>query len=257
MPRETDGCVLLVGAGPGAADLLTLRAVRAIEAADVVLIDALVAADVRALIPAHAKTIDVGKRGHRPSTPQDFINRVMARLALGGARVVRLKGGDPSVFGRVGEERAFLEARGVRVDVIPGVTTACAAAAQFGFSLTERASARRVLFATGRTLAGPQGDWRAAADAETTLCLYMGCGDIAAIAAMLINAGRAADTPALAAIDVERPGARIVPSTLAALADDLADQQDRAPILIVIGQACAAILERALPSAAARQRLTA
>ncbi|MGE3143374.1 MAG: uroporphyrinogen-III C-methyltransferase [Hyphomonadaceae bacterium] len=242
--QPKQGCVTLVGAGPGAADLLTVRAVRALETADVVLIDALVGADVRALISKRAKIIDVGKRGHRPSTPQDFINRLMARMARGGAHVVRLKGGDPSVFGRAGEERAFLEACGVRVETIAGVTTACAAAAQFGFSLTERPFARRVLFATGRTLAGPQGDWRSAADGETTLCLYMGCADIAAIAADLIAAGRSPDTPALAAIDVERAHARRVTSTLSGLAGAMAGESTDAPVLIVIGEACAAAFSR-------------
>ena len=138
MPNKSAGCVKLVGAGPGAADLLTLRALRAIESADVILADALVSAEIRTLFPARAKVIEVGKRGHRFSTPQDFINRLMVRLALKGQQVVRLKGGDPSIFGRASEERTFLELRGVRVEVIAGVTTASAAAAQFGFSLTER-----------------------------------------------------------------------------------------------------------------------
>lgn len=229
------GKVALVGAGPGAADLLTLRALRAIEGADVVLFDALVGADVRALIPPHARRLEVGKRGHRPSTPQNFINRLMARLARGGAFVVRLKGGDPSIFGRGAEERAFLEQAGIAVEVIPGITTASAAAAQFGFSLTERDSARRVLFATGRTAQGAALDWTA--DAETTLCLYMGCADIAAIAANLIAAGRAPTTPAIATIDVERPGARLVHATLATLPSTLDAERPSGPVFIVIGQA--------------------
>ncbi|MBT9447588.1 MAG: uroporphyrinogen-III C-methyltransferase [Hyphomonadaceae bacterium] len=233
------GRVVLVGAGPGAADLLTLRALRAIEGADTVLFDALVCADVRALIPATARRIEVGKRGHRPSTPQDFINRLMARLARGGATVVRLKGGDPSMFGRAAEECAFLERNGVTVEVIPGITTASAAAAQFGFSLTERETARRVLYATGRTAHGAALDWTTAVDAATTLCLYMGCADIRAIAANLVAAGRAPATPAMAAIDVERPGARLVRSTLAALPDALAAERLDGPVLIIIGQACA------------------
>lgn len=241
MPRDR-GCVQLVGAGPGAADLLTIRALRAIESADVVLIDALVGDDIRALIPATARTIDVGKRAHRPSTPQDFINRLMARLAREGARVVRLKGGDPSVFGRAAEERAFLEARGLHVDVIPGITTASAAAAQFGFSLTERENARRVLFATGRTLTGEAQDWRAAADPQTTLCLYMGCAELASIAAALIAAGRKPQTPALAAIAVERPGARLVTSTLASLASDVAAPAAGEPVFIAVGDACASAI---------------
>jgi uroporphyrin-III C-methyltransferase len=237
-PRE--GKVLLVGAGPGAADLLTVRAVRAIESADIVLYDALVGEEIRALIPAHARAVEVGKRGHRVATPQDFINRLMALMAQQGACVVRLKGGDPSIFGRAAEERAFLEQRGVHVEVIPGVTTASAAAAQFGFSLTERATARRVLLATGRTLHGAQTDWSSALDPETTLCLYMGCADIAEIAARLIAGGRAPSTPAIAAIDVEREGAELVTATLATLAAALAQREPDAPVFITIGEACAA-----------------
>ncbi|MGE0827992.1 MAG: uroporphyrinogen-III C-methyltransferase [Hyphomonadaceae bacterium] len=243
--RQPKGKVLLVGAGPGAADLLTLRALRAIEHADVILFDALISAEIRALFPQAARAIEVGKRGHRPSTPQDFTNRLMARLAREGWRVVRLKGGDPSIFGRAGEERAFLENFGVEVEVIAGVTTASAAAAQFGFSLTERGVARRVLFATGRTFLGANEDWRSAADAETTLCLYMGCADIAAIAQNLIDAGRDGATPALAAVDVERPGAQLISTQLCDLAKALDDLARDGPVFIAIGEACAAALNAA------------
>jgi uroporphyrin-III C-methyltransferase len=235
MPHSS-GRVLLVGAGPGAADLLTLRALRAIKSADVILFDALVGDEIKKLFPSHARVIEVGKRGHRPSTPQDFINRLMLRFARTGATVVRLKGGDPSVFGRSAEERAYIEAAGVPVEVIPGVTTASAAAAQFGFSLTERKTARRALLATGRTLEGAAGGWEVAADPSTTLCLYMGCGDIERTAVELIAAGRDPSTPALAAIDVERPGARLVRSTLADIAGRLAGRPMQGPVLIVVGE---------------------
>jgi uroporphyrin-III C-methyltransferase len=240
MQPDRKGRVILVGAGPGAADLLTLRALRAIEGADVILCDALVGEDVRALFPTDARAVEVGKRGHRPSTSQDFINRLMVRFARTGATVVRLKGGDPSVFGRGAEECAHIEAAGISVEVIPGITTASAAAAQFGFSLTERETARRVLFATGRTLSGVAGGWEAAADPATTLCLYMGCGDIEHIATRLIAAGRDPSTSALAAIDVERPGACSIRSNLAALANDLRNRPPGAAVLIVVGEACAA-----------------
>jgi uroporphyrin-III C-methyltransferase len=240
--------VLLVGAGPGAADLLTLRALRALEQADVVLADALVSDDVRALIPPATRIIEVGKRGHRPSTPQDFINRLMLRLARAGQTVARLKGGDPSIFGRSGEERAFLEARGVAVEVVPGVTTASAAAAEFGFSLTTRAGARRVLFATGRTLEGASADL--AADAATTICLYMGCADIAAVSADLIAAGLSPATAAIATMDVSRPTSRLIPSTLANLPAALAGETGSAPVFIAIGAACAAAVSARAPQAA-------
>jgi uroporphyrin-III C-methyltransferase len=245
MLHDGVGSVKLVGAGPGAADLLTVRAVRAIQSADVLLVDALVSAEIRELIPARVRVVEVGKRGHRPSTPQDFINRLMVRLARSGAKIVRLKSGDPSVFGRAGEERAFLEAAGVKVEVIAGVTTASAAAAQFGFSLTERGVARRILFATGRTLGGPECDWRSAADAQTTLCLYMGCADIERICVALVAAGRDALTPAAVLIDVERPEARMIRSTLGGLPCAI-DGSEGATAMIVIGEVCASTLKREL-----------
>lgn len=235
---QREGRVLLIGAGPGAADLLTVRAVRALAGATVVLSDALVTEDIRTLIPASARIIEVGKRGHRPSTPQDFINRLMLRLVQAGEVVIRLKGGDPSIYGRSGEELAFLQAHGTRVEVVPGVTTACAAAAEFGFSLTTRGGARRVLIATGRTLEGAS-ELSGAADAETTLCLYMGCADIGNVSAQLVGAGLSADTPAIAAIDVSRPGSRLIRSTLSGLPDALAGEASSAPVFIAIGSACA------------------
>ena len=232
------GRVRLVGAGPGSADLLTLRALKAIETADVILFDALVGDDIRALFPARARCVEVGKRGHRPSTPQDFINRVMLKFARTGAEVVRLKGGDPSIFGRAAEERAYLESHGVAVEVVPGITTASAAAAEFGFSLTTRAGARRVVLATGRTLDGASSDWATMANPSTTLCLYMGCADIASISQQLIQAGMPPSTPAIAALDVSRPGSRLVASTIGKIAIDLAREQIAAPVFICIGKAC-------------------
>ena len=245
------GRVLLVGAGPGAADLLTVRAVRALASATVVLADALVTEDIRAIIPAAARIIEVGKRGHRPSTPQDFINRLMVRLAHDGETVVRLKGGDPSIFARGAEERAFLESSGVSVEVVPGVTTACAAAAEYGFSLTTRASARRVIIATGRTLEG-EADLSRAVDPGATLCLYMGCADIANVACQLIAAGLSCATPAIAAIGVSRPGSRLVSATLETLPSALASEDSGAPVFIAIGEACAAAVSAAQPAAPRR-----
>ncbi len=139
-----------------------------------------------------------------------------------------------------------VETHGVAVEVIPGVTTASAAAAQFGFSLTQRGSARRVLFATGRTLVGADTDWTSAADAQTTLCLYMGGADIADIAAALVQAGREPETPALAAIDVERTNARLVASTLSRLSADLDGHATSGPVFIAIGQACASAIGASL-----------
>lgn len=241
------GRVILVGAGPGAADLLTVRAIRALGSATVVLTDALITSDIRELIPREARIIEVGKRGHQPSTPQDFINRLMLRLAQAGETVVRLKGGDPSIYGRSGEECAYLQSHGVVVEVVPGVTTACAAAAEFGFALTARGSGRRVLFATGRTLDGAS-DLSMVADTQTTLCIYMGCSDIEHLSAQLVSAGLSLDTPAIAAIDVSRPTSRLIASTLSHLPVALAHEQGAAPVLIVIGDACASAVSRGQPS---------
>lgn len=232
------GKVTLVGAGPGAADLLTMRAFNALSTADVVVHDALVGAEVLALIPTHARRIEVGKRGHRVSTTQSFINRLMVRLAKSGTDIVRLKGGDPSIFGRASEEMLFLEEAGIKVEIIPGITTASAAAAQFGFSLTKRNIAQRVIFATGRTAFGAQGEWTGAADPHTTLCIYMGCGDIELIAKKLIERGRAPLTPALIAYNVGRDDACLVSTTLAELPALIAKQNQAAPGLIIIGEVC-------------------
>jgi uroporphyrin-III C-methyltransferase len=238
IPLPSPNRVTLVGAGPSAADLLTLRALKAIEQADVVVYDALVGGDVLRLIPEAARKIEVGKRGHRISTAQSFINRLMVKLAKTGANVVRLKGGDPSIFGRSSEEVAFLEAAGIGVDIVPGVTTASAAAAQFGFSLSKRGVAQRVLFATGRTALGAQGDWAGAGDPLTTLCLYMGCGDIAEIATRLIDLDRRPTTPTLVAYNVGRPDARLITATLADLPEIIAAQSHEGPGLIIIGEVC-------------------
>jgi uroporphyrin-III C-methyltransferase len=153
-PMSEAAQVLLVGAGPGPVDLMTLRAVRAVESAQALLYDALIGEEAIALAPPGCVRIQTGKRAGKPSMHQDEINRLMLRLARKGLRVVRLKGGDPSVFGRVGEESAFLREHGVSVEVVPGVTAACAAAAQFGFPLTHRGEARRVVFTTARLEAG-------------------------------------------------------------------------------------------------------
>jgi uroporphyrin-III C-methyltransferase len=231
--------VLLVGAGPGPVDLMTVRAVRAVESAQALLYDALISDEAIALAPAGCVRIQTGKRAGKPSMHQDEINRLMLRLARKGLRVVRLKGGDPSVFGRVGEESAFLREHGVSVEVVPGVTAACAAAAQFGFPLTHRGEARRVVFTTARLEAGAlTGDWSAAADPEATMAVYMG-GEVAgALSERMIAAGRSPDTPAIAIEQAGDARARLYQATLATLADQLADTRG-GPLLIVIGDVAA------------------
>lgn len=234
------GKVLLVGAGPGPVDLMTVRAVRAVESAQALLYDALCSEEAVALAPPGCVRIQTGKRAGKPSMKQDEINRLMLRLARRGLWVVRLKGGDPSIFGRVGEEAAFLNAFGVETEVVPGVTAACAAAAQFGFPLTHRGSARRVVFTTARVQDGAVvGDWRAGADPEATLAVYMGGEAASNLAKALIAAGRPPSTPVAVVERAGAPEARLTPTSLAALTlGPLANEGG--PLLIVVGEVAAA-----------------
>jgi uroporphyrin-III C-methyltransferase len=240
MPREP-GRVLLVGAGPGAVDLMTVRAMRAVQGAQALLYDALIPDEILALAPAACLRVQTGKRAGKASMGQETINRLMLRLARRGLEVVRLKGGDPSVFGRSGEERAFLEAHGVAVEVVPGVTAASAAAAQFAFPLTHRGEARRIAFATARVRDGSivEAGWRALADAETTVALYMARDAAAAAAARLIAEGRSPQTPALAVENAGRPDARLLPATLADLGGAVAAAGFEGPVLLLVGEVAA------------------
>ena len=240
MPHDPSmGRVQLVGAGPGAADLLTVRALRAIEGAQALLYDALVGPEILDLAPPGCIRIQTGKRAGRASMGQDTINRLMLRLARRGLGVVRLKGGDPSVFGRVGEESAFLKRHGVGVEIIPGVTAACAAAAQFDFPLTHRGLARRVVFTTATLTAGARNaDWRHAADPQTTLAIYMGGAAGAELSARLIAEGRAASTPVVAVESAGGADARLSAGTLGGLAA-LCGSANGGPVLIVVGEVAA------------------
>jgi uroporphyrin-III C-methyltransferase len=240
MPHDPRlGRVLLVGAGPGAADLLTVRAARAVEQAQALLYDALIPQEILDLAPANCLKIQTGKRAGRTSMAQTTINRLMVRLARRGLDVVRLKGGDPSVFGRVGEEMAALRAAGIEAQVIPGVTAAAAAAAQFGFPLTHRGQARRVVLTTARLDQGSLAeDWRAAADPEATLAIYMGGAAAGAIRDRLLAAGRPATTPVLAVENAGRPNARLFTGVLASLAEMAPSDLD-GPVLIVVGEVAA------------------
>jgi uroporphyrin-III C-methyltransferase len=233
-PDTQPGRVLLVGAGPGAADLLTVRALRAIERAEALLYDALVSEEVLALAPAACLKIQTGKRAGRANMKQETINRLMLRLVRRRLTVVRLKGGDPSIFGRVGEETAFLHAHGVETEVIPGVTAACAAAAQFGFPLTLRGTARSVLFTTAR-LDGDadRTDWSAAADPQTTLAVYMGGAKAADVAGHLISLGRDPATPVAIIERASCPDAKARSGVL----NQLSAISVEGPVLIVIGEA--------------------
>jgi uroporphyrin-III C-methyltransferase len=179
---------------------------------------------------------------------QATINRLMLRLARRGLEVVRLKGGDPSIFGRVGEETAYLNAHGIATEVVPGVTAACAAAAQFDFPLTHRGQARRVVFTTARLEGGGlQTDWSAAADPQTTLAIYMGAGAAEMVGAQLIAAGRSARTPALAVVNAGGPAARLRRGALGDLAG-LVSAGETGPVMLVIGDVAALARVEAPPS---------
>jgi uroporphyrin-III C-methyltransferase len=238
--------VMLVGAGPGSADLLTVRALRAIEGAGALLYDALVGEEILALAPRRCLRIRTGKRSGGASMKQAEINVLMLKLARRGLKVVRLKGGDPSVFGRSGEEQDYLEARGVAVEVVPGITAASAAAAQFGFPLTHRGEARRVTFATARVQDGAvvEGGWTAGADPETTLVLYMARDTAGIVSGRLMAEGRPASTPAIAVENAGRPQARLIHATLGSLGAAIEAAAPSGPVLLVIGEVAARAWDR-------------
>lgn len=206
------GRVTLVGAGPGDAELLTLKAVRALQSADVILFDDLVSTDVLELARREAKRMMVGKRGGRESCRQEDINDLMVSLARQGRRVVRLKAGDPMVFGRAGEEIAMLADAGIPVDVVPGISAGIALASALGLSLTHRDAAHSLRFVTGHAKHGELDetlDWRGLADPATTLVVYMGGRTAPAIAARLIAEGLDAETPVAVGHAVGQPGQRL------------------------------------------------
>jgi uroporphyrin-III C-methyltransferase len=225
------GTVYLVGAGPGAPDLLTVRAVRLLGEADVVFHDALIPAEILLLAPK-AEKIPVGKRSGRHSTAQHFINKQLADAARRYRVVVRLKGGDPMLFGRAHEEIAFLKSQSISVEVVPGVTAALAASADLGISLTRRGLSRSVTFVTPRVGAGEQpSSWVNAVTAADTAAIYMGAGEGPAIAAALIAAGKPPSTPVVVVESASLPDLGVVYGTLARL-----PQLAGGPVLILIGE---------------------
>lgn len=235
--------VHLVGAGPGDPDLLTVKAVRLLRRADVVLHDALVGEAILALAP-QARLIDVGKRAGRPSMAQRFINRVLVASARRHACVVRLKGGDPAVFGRLDEETQALRQAGIAFEVVPGVTAASAAAAALGTSLTLRNVARSVSFVTPRVAAESHADPAriAAAEGQDTLVVYMAGAMIGALGAQLIARGRAARTPLAVIENASLPSQRVWRGTLGS-AGDWTGPVDGGPVLLLVGDAIGAGVE--------------
>ena len=236
----TAGAVYLIGAGPGDPELLTLKAARALARCDVVLLDDLVHRDVLRHCRRGVRVIDVGKRGGCASTPQAFIQRLMIRLARRGAIVGRLKGGDPFVFGRGGEELAALAAAGVMVEVVSGVTAGIAVPAALGIPVTHRDLARGVTFVTGHVRpGGAQPDWAALARNGMTLVVYMGVANVAGIAAALMAGGRSGGTPVAAIRSGTLPDQKTVVTTLDRLAADVAAHRLASPALLVIGDVVA------------------
>lgn len=233
------GSVALVGAGPGDAELLTLKALRALQSADVIMYDRLVGAEILEMGRREATRILVGKTGGGRSCRQSDINDQMVALAVEGKRVVRLKGGDPLVFGRANEEMAACRAVGITYEVVPGITAALGAAAELGLSLTDRKLARRLQFVTGHSESGhaPDHDWPQLADPWTTTVFYMGARTMGDMLPKLMSAGLASDTPALAISGATTASSRHILTTVSALPTALAGLDPAQPCLIMIGRA--------------------
>lgn len=239
--RPSAGFVSLVGAGPGAADLITVRGLRALQSAEVVLHDELPGREILAHCDPQAELIPVGKRAGGHSASQEEINWLLVSHARAGKRVVRLKGGDPTVFGRLGEELHALRCANIDFEIIPGVTAACASAAAAGISLTHRGIASTAILTTGHECAGkarPAVDWTALAQPGATLCVYMGTRALGTIAMRLVAEGLAADTPLLVVSHASRPTQVIRSGTLESAAELASDIEDT-PSLIIIGEAAA------------------
>jgi uroporphyrin-III C-methyltransferase/precorrin-2 dehydrogenase/sirohydrochlorin ferrochelatase len=245
---QTSGRVTLVGAGPGDPELLTLKAVRALQSADIILHDDLVSPEVLDLARREARRMVVGKRGHGPSCTQSDINELMVGLARQGRHVVRLKSGDPMVFGRAGEELAACRAAGIAATVVPGVSAAQGAAASLQVSLTHRDLARRVQFVTGHASDGrlpADIDWAAMADPAATTAIYMGKKTLAQFAAAAQAAGLPADTPATAVAWVSTPREQVVHATVTDMAERLGDLDPHAPVVVLVGRVLADAVARA------------
>lgn len=251
-PAKKYGKVYLIGAGPGAADLITVRGARILTQADVVLHDALVTSDMLELCP-QAEHIPVGKRCGRLSTAQAFINKQLIDQAAKHKIVVRLKGGDPMVFGRADEELRALEEQGIEVEVVPGITTALAAAAASKQPLTKRGVARSVAFFTSST-APEESDQTRLPDCDT-LVQYMGGREAIATAQSLLNQGRAADTPVVVIENCSRQDERILRLQLQDLEAGIANCEG--PVLVMIGEAMRARDSAAIKEIQAITRKTA
>ena len=245
------GKVTLVGAGPGDPELLTLKAVKAIQAATVLLVDDLVSPEIVAFASPGARIVNVGKRGGCKSTPQAFIEKLMVMAAREGENVVRLKGGDPFIFGRGGEEVEHLQAAGIEVQVVNGITSGLAAVTSLGVPLTHREHAHGVVFVTGHAQPGSQGtDWRALAatarDAKLTLVIYMGVSGAGRIQEELLT-GLPASTPVAVVQRASLPDERSAVTTLGDLDATIAREQLASPSVIVVGDVISGIAAVSAP----------
>lgn len=240
--------VWLVGAGPGDPELLTLKAVKALNQAEVVMIDDLVNPAVLEHCPG-ARIVSVGKRGGCRSTPQDFIHRLMLRYARQGKCVVRLKGGDPCIFGRGSEEANWLGAHGIEVELVNGITAGLAGATTCGIPLTLRGVARGVTLVTAHTQDDSPLNWQALAQSGTTLVVYMGVAKLPEIQAGLLSGGINADTPVAMIENASLPGQRELRSSLLTMEHDAIAFALKSPAILVIGAVTAVDIQAYLPLA--------
>lgn len=230
------GTVYLVGAGPGDPELLTLRAARLIGGADALVYDHLIGESILDLAPANVRRVFVGKESANHSLPQDDINHLLVKLAQEGLRVVRLKGGDPFIFGRGGEEIQVLARHGIPFEVVPGITAAAGCAAYGGFPLTHRDHAQTLVFATGHLKDNTVDlDWTALARPRQTVVFYMGVAAAKEICRQLIAHGLPADTPAAAIENGTTVRQRVVAATLATLPERIRLDRVKPPALLVVG----------------------
>ena len=231
------GQVCLVGAGPGDPELLTLKAHKRLQQADVVVYDNLVGAGVLAMIPQHVERIYVGKESSNHTVPQDEITLMLVQLAQRGKKVVRLKGGDPFVFGRGGEELATIAEAGIAAEVVPGITAALGASAYTGIPLTHRDHAQSCVFVTGHRKDGTYSlDWPVLARPNQTVVIYMGVGSLAGIVDELVSHGRSPQTPVALVRNATREDQTTVAGTLETIVEVAAAHHIQPPALIVIGE---------------------